>query len=812
MKKISFILGLVLSISLMQASVFADTAPRIAVWQGKVNQHIDTSTGQWASDPDGSSGAELDKLTYCKKWYPNTTSVSSGQTETITTWKRASYYEQSDYTNTVPTYNCVQGTVSLQPTITVLSPNGGETFTTGQQITVRWSTVNMPSDAVVVAQLFNTQTGYELGLDPVTTSSLQNGTSNDGVEMFTLPPNTPSAGATYDTFGNVFKMRLIVSSATVGNGIGQAIGDYSNNTFTIQSTGANTACSINSFTANPMTVSAGGIVDFAWNTNCANTGIKELDGFPNKNFGTTGTTNAVVDYTTTFTLNASNDSGCSGTVYSTTTGARCTYTTASATVTVQPTTSGDTTPRIMLWPGKVNQHTDTNGTWQTDPDGRSGGNNYLSYPNDYGGRELAYCKKWYPNTTSAAPYKSETISTWRATSNTGGYTGTFMSYKCVQGAVITTPSITVLSPNGGETYTFGQEVRVTWTSANYPTSSPIYVLIAYSDPTIGFGGTFTEVLAATTNTGNKVVTLPTNRDPFGPGTHYKIILSNVPISPQATLIDSSDSLFTIQAPTVNTSCTANASPSVTILSPNQGEVYQPGQQFEVTWNSCNIPRQHSLGIQLVDTTTNNKFVLGGGMYRTTPDTADNNGLHTAKFLRIPTVAALTANHATLGSTFKVQLKSDSGQVDGVSVADTSDGVFSISDANLPSGCASTAGYSTTTGQPCSLPEGCSANSGFSTITGQPCVPTGGRSVQSATTTTSTTGATTPSFTRELKVGVSGTDVSALQTRLKTEGVYTGKISGYFGTVTQAAVKKFQTKYGIPAVGTVGPRTLQVLNK
>lgn len=50
--------------------------PRIAYWKGKVNLHQD-STGAWTKDADCSSGAGIDPLTYCKKFYPATTSVTS---------------------------------------------------------------------------------------------------------------------------------------------------------------------------------------------------------------------------------------------------------------------------------------------------------------------------------------------------------------------------------------------------------------------------------------------------------------------------------------------------------------------------------------------------------------------------------------------------------------------------------------------------------------------------------------------------------------------------------------------------------------
>ena len=62
-------------------------------------------------------------------------------------------------------------------------------------------------------------------------------------------------------------------------------------------------------------------------------------------------------------------------------------------------TTSDTTPRISMWPGKVNQHNE-NGVWTTDPDGVSGGWSSSSYSSDYGDRKLEYCQKFWPNTDS----------------------------------------------------------------------------------------------------------------------------------------------------------------------------------------------------------------------------------------------------------------------------------------------------------------------------------------------------------------------------------------------------------------------------
>lgn len=83
-----------------------DATQRIAYWWGKVNQHVDEK-GNWVTDPDGKSGANINKLTYCKKWYPNTVSVKSYLTETIFDWKAAG--NRGSYPKNVTSDQCVQG-------------------------------------------------------------------------------------------------------------------------------------------------------------------------------------------------------------------------------------------------------------------------------------------------------------------------------------------------------------------------------------------------------------------------------------------------------------------------------------------------------------------------------------------------------------------------------------------------------------------------------------------------------------------------------------------------------------------------------
>lgn len=70
------------------------------------------------------------------------------------------------------------------------------------------------------------------------------------------------------------------------------------------------------------------------------------------------------------------------------------------------------------------------------------------------------------------------------------------------------------------------------------------------------------------------------------------------------------------------------------------------------------------------------------------------------------------------------------------------------------------------------------------------------------------------LTASLDIGSRGTDVTNLQTFLAQDTtIYPGQqITGYYGTLTAAAVKRFQTRYGISAVGRVGPQTRAKINE
>jgi len=70
-----------------------------------------------------------------------------------------------------------------------------------------------------------------------------------------------------------------------------------------------------------------------------------------------------------------------------------------------------------------------------------------------------------------------------------------------------------------------------------------------------------------------------------------------------------------------------------------------------------------------------------------------------------------------------------------------------------------------------------------------------------------------SIARDLSLGAKGDDVAQLQAFLASDkSIYPeGRVTGYFGSLTQAAVRRFQAKYGISQVGRVGPQTRAKIN-
>lgn len=87
------------------------------------------------------------------------------------------------------------------------------------------------------------------------------------------------------------------------------------------------------------------------------------------------------------------------------------------------------------------------------------------------------------------------------------------------------------------------------------------------------------------------------------------------------------------------------------------------------------------------------------------------------------------------------------------------------------------------------------------------VPTDSNSIHTA----STDSVPSPSFQRTLRYGSEGEDVMHLQKLLKEKGYLSLEPTGYYGLATIRAVKQLQSAQGLETAGTVGPKTLHLLN-
>lgn len=68
------------------------------------------------------------------------------------------------------------------------------------------------------------------------------------------------------------------------------------------------------------------------------------------------------------------------------------------------------------------------------------------------------------------------------------------------------------------------------------------------------------------------------------------------------------------------------------------------------------------------------------------------------------------------------------------------------------------------------------------------------------------------LTQKLYFGVRGTQVTILENFLASQGYMNSYIDTFFGTITHAAVLRFQTDHGMKADGIVGPVTRSVINQ
>ena len=198
------------------------------------------------------------------------------------------------------------------------------------------------------------------------------------------------------------------------------------------------------------------------------------------------------------------------------------------------------------------------------------------------------------------------------------------------------PSITVISPNGGETLTIGQTYNIVWNKGSYP---DVNVVIGIQDPKFYQG--YVGITQAIPNTGSYQWTVALSQiltgSNFQPDNNYRISIGSAYNLNNYYESDTSDAPFSIVAPNssdlngdgvvngadliifqgclnqpMTDACKvadlngdgqvdfsdlwifkqaypATPVPSITITSPNGGEQWAQGSTHNITWTSSGIP-------------------------------------------------------------------------------------------------------------------------------------------------------------------------------------------------------------------------------
>jgi len=169
-----------------------------------------------------------------------------------------------------------------------------------------------------------------------------------------------------------------------------------------------------------------------------------------------------------------------------------------------------------------------------------------------------------------------------------------------------TPYVSVSYPNGGETFTAGQSYNIRWTSNNVG-----YVKIEYS---LNNGSSYSTIIASVASTSgvtnNYNWAVPTN---ISPSCQVLVKITDVT---DAANTDVSNSTFCIGVPTV------------TVVAPNGGETWQGGTQQQIKWTSTNISSYVYISLS----------TDGGNTYGT-PFFASNTGTYNYTVPNTPTTTA-----------------------------------------------------------------------------------------------------------------------------------------------------------------------------
>ena len=207
-------------------------------------------------------------------------------------------------------------------------------------------------------------------------------------------------------------------------------------------------------------------------------------------------------------------------------------------------------------------------------------------------------------------------------------------------------------------------------------------------------------------------------------------------------------------------CLSTTTPSITVLSPNGGEVYQAGQQITVKWKSCNFTPSISAGG--IDIKISLSAILPSGENPTWTLSQSSGGFSANDGEELITLPVTLENGTSLpyGKNFKIYVSRNDPSAQMPGLGDLSNNLFTINNPGI-----------------------------INTNPTKPFI-----------------------FGRDLQVGSKGEDVKALQNTLIQKGFLVGKADGTFGNQTLTAIQKLQIANGFTSTsGTFGPKTRALLN-
>jgi len=224
----------------------------------------------------------------------------------------------------------------------------------------------------------------------------------------------------------------------------------------------------------------------------------------------------------------------------------------------------------------------------------------------------------------------------------------FLTLFIISGVFLAAQSITVTSPNGGESWAAGTSHNITWTTSGITSG---YFRIFLFDGATSLG-TIATYLPYDQTSFNWTVGHLTDAPDVGAGANYKIKIRVISEAPS----DFSDAAFTI---------TSGAPPagSITVTSPNGGESWEHGTSHNITWTSSGITSG-----------TYKITLLKGGV----PAGIVASGIATSVYSYPWTVGSTDSPFQGAAANYRIQVENQGG-----TALDFSDGPFTITESSGP---------------------------------------------------------------------------------------------------------------------------------